>query len=360
MKTGMDLDEFAQTIKEHRDNSRDFLADTRSLELSYSGSGDSDLNEEGRGYDLVIENGSREPFFPTENAHRQIGSRLGIPRKFYKRLMRKYPNLLTKNVNKILHKEPQKRLVRTLYGDARAFLSDRYRRIDNYDAADIVLPVLEKQTDMNIKSCNVSMEKMHIKAIFPDVEKPIKKGDSVQAGICIENSEVGCGSLRFQPLVYRKVCSNGLIVQDKGVKQVHAGSSAGFEDSNMIELSEETKRAEDKLLMHKIGDILDSIVNGKLFDSIVHDMKKSQFRSIDVPMDDFVEELGDGYNLRKGETSGVLEHLACGGDLSQYGASNSITRTAQDVDSYDRSTELQKIGGKVLEMSEKGWKQIAQ
>ena len=38
-------------------------------------------------------------------------------------------------------------MVRTLDGTVRAFLSNRYRRIDNLDIAEIVLPVIQQMED---------------------------------------------------------------------------------------------------------------------------------------------------------------------------------------------------------------------
>ncbi|MBL0089244.1 MAG: hypothetical protein IPP44_22195 [Ideonella sp.] len=38
-------------------------------------------------------------------------------------------------------------MVRTLDGQARAFLSDRYRRLDNYDLCEHVLPMLQRLPD---------------------------------------------------------------------------------------------------------------------------------------------------------------------------------------------------------------------
>ena len=54
----------------------------------------------------------------------------------------------------------------------------------------------------------------------------------------------------------------------------------------------------------------------------------------------------------------MLDHLIRGGDLSLYGLSNAITRAAQDVDSYDRSTEMESIGYTVLGMSRSDWQRL--
>ena len=72
-----------------------------------------------------------------------------------------------------------------------------------------------------------------------------------------------------------------------------------------------------------------------------------------------VEVASKTFNLNQGESDGVLNHLIRGGDLSAYGLLNAITRTAQDVESYDRSTELEAIGSKVLALPKSTWREIA-
>jgi uncharacterized protein (TIGR00255 family) len=50
-------------------------------------------------------------------------------------MLQEDPELLAANVNNWFHDQPQRRMVRTLDGKARAFLSDSYRTIDNLDVA---------------------------------------------------------------------------------------------------------------------------------------------------------------------------------------------------------------------------------
>ena len=58
-------------------------------------------------------------------AHRQIAARLEIPAKYYDRMRTEAPQMLAKNVNHWLHAQPETRMIRTLDGNVRAFLSDR-------------------------------------------------------------------------------------------------------------------------------------------------------------------------------------------------------------------------------------------
>ena len=62
--------------------------------------------------------------------------------------------------------------------------------------------------------------------------------------------------------------------------------------------------------------------------------------------------------MTKRESSGILDHLIRGGDFTLYGLANAVTRTAQDVESYDRSTEMESIGYSILGMSRSRWNQF--
>lgn len=71
-----------------------------------------------------------------------------------------------------------------------------------------------------------------------------------------------------------------------------------------------------------------------------------------------VELTSNKYGLNKDENDGILRHLINGGDLSLYGLSNAITRQSQDVESYDRATELESMGWSVLTMPRATWNSI--
>ena len=47
------------------------------------------------------------------------------------------------------------------------------------------------------------------------------------------------------------------------------------------------------------------------------------------------------------------------GDLSVWGLANAVTRTAEDVADYDRATELEATGGRVIELPRADWRAIA-
>ena len=72
-----------------------------------------------------------------------------------------------------------------------------------------------------------------------------------------------------------------------------------------------------------------------------------------------VEEVQRKYQYTDEERGGILRHLIEGGDLSAYGLSQAITREAQDVESYDRASQLERDGFRVLELPKTEWAVLA-
>jgi hypothetical protein len=72
-----------------------------------------------------------------------------------------------------------------------------------------------------------------------------------------------------------------------------------------------------------------------------------------------IETVKKTYNLGDGEGNGILTHLIEGGSLTQYGLANAITKFAQQVESYDRSTDLERIGAEVVALPSKNWSRLA-
>jgi hypothetical protein len=72
-----------------------------------------------------------------------------------------------------------------------------------------------------------------------------------------------------------------------------------------------------------------------------------------------VEVLANRYTLNDTERAGVLRQLIIEGDLSGYGLVNAVTHYSQDVEDYDRATEFEALGGKLIELAPTEWKGLA-
>lgn len=347
MKEGRSLVELAGELERQQESKRDFLADTRSLSMTNGG-------------DLEITNGDRQTFNATDHCHGQIGARLNIPKRYYDKMRQEAPDLLAHNVNAWFQRRPERRMVRTLDGRARAFLSDRYRPLDNFDLATAVLPRLSK-SECEIKSAQLTESRLYIQAVTQKIEGEIKKGDVVQAGIVVSNSEIGAGSVRVEPMLYRLVCTNGMICPDMGMKKYHVGrANRGIDLDGAHEFfKDSTRKLDDRAFWAKICDVVEATLSMDGFDTLIEKMRAAAEKSIEGDPVKAVEVLANKLTFTENEQGSVLRHLIAGGDLSQWGLANAVTRTASDLDDYDRAVEFERIGGNVIELPRTEWESIA-
>lgn len=345
MKQGMKSIEnlYGELIRQHEAR-MDLIANTRSLSVS---------TENGISTLSIFTDKDIYNFKVTDIAHRQIADRLGIPFKYYERMMNEYPKLLDENVNSWLKFKAEKRMLRTLDGKLRAFLSNRYRRLDNLELVDHILPVIAQMKNCSIASCDITETHLYLKVINKSMKAEITEGDIVQAGFVVSNSEIGLGALKVEPLVYRLVCKNGMISKDYAHKKYHTGRNVEDTDNAYELYSDETLKADDKAYFMKVQDIISAAVDETKFMLTVDKMRQAKsIKTGDNPVET-VEVLGDKYLLNKNERASVLRHFIMDGNFSQFGLVNAVTRTSQDVEDYNRATELERIGGTILEDSVK-------
>lgn len=241
MKTGRNLQEVLVELDCQNKAKQDFISPAQGMRL----------REDGHTFELNHLTTDRQMTFGTTSLfHRQVASALGIPAKYYDLMQSQKPELLAENVNAWFADRTSSYMVRSMdYGSgqvARALLSERYRRIDNMEIATSVLPLFAGNDQYEVMSCEVTENRLYLKVVNHRLEMEVRKGDIVQAGVMISNSEVGLGAVSIQPLVYRLVCTNGMVVNDMGERRHHVGRQAKAVEDSFTLCSDETMEAEDK------------------------------------------------------------------------------------------------------------------
>jgi len=352
MKSGRSLVNLAQELARQLATKQDLVVPTSLLRCH---------TDEGGSCKMIIDakDGVGE-YGITNLARRQLAEKLKIPFTYFERMRTEQPVLLDRNVNTWLQTDHDRRMIRTLDGQVRAVLSDRYRRLDNYDLAENVLPILQRLTDARFESVELTETKMYLKVVTPRVEYEIAPGDVVQAGIAITNSEVGHGTLSVQPLVYRLVCRNGLIASDRALRKTHVGRILQQEEDVITVFRDDTLAADDKAFFLKVRDVVEAAVSEATFRQVAQKMQKTLDIKLTGDPVKAVEVLANRYTLNESERAGVLRHLIVEGDLSAYGIVNAVTHCSDDVDDYDRATEFEALGGKLIELSSSEWEELAE
>lgn len=353
MKTGRSLNVVMQELAFQQKAKRDYIAPAVGMRL----------HDDGHTFEMShLENGNQETFKTTGHFHRQIASALNIPAKYYDLMQEKKPELLAQNVNSWFADKDNSYMVRTLeYGGvraARALLSDRYRRIDNLDIASATLPLFAGEDKFEVVSCEVTDDRFYLKIVNHKLETAVVPGDYVQAGVVISNSEVGLGSVSVQPLLYRLVCTNGMVVNDLGQRKYHTGRAAKAVEDSFDVYTDETIEAEDKAFLLKLRDTTMAAIEESHFMTVVDKLRQSVGVPITGKVQDVVQVTGRMFGMNENEQDGILKYLIEGGDLSKYGLSNAVTRASQDIESYDRATALEGFGWQVATMGNEQWKEI--
>lgn len=361
MKTGKTLTELAIEIERQAASKKDYLVNVATALALVPSGGDMQLVISGG------EGGHETAVGVNPLAHEQFGEFAKIPRDYYKRMQAEQPDLLAQNVNTWFRAAPPKqrtRLLRVLDGKARAFVSNSYRPLDYMQLAESILPVLSA-LELEVISCDITERRLYFKAVDRRITRDIPSGrmgdgshtifDTVSPAIVISNSEVGCGSLSVETAVWIKACTNLAIFSQRSLRKYHLGSRADLGEEIMAMLSDDTRRKTDAALWAQVRDVVRGAFELARFDASLG----TADNKIEGDPVKVVELTGKRFGLSEPERTSVLQHLIRGGDLSQYGLFNAVTRAAEDVPDYDRATEFERLGGKLIELPRTEWEVLA-
>lgn len=365
MKVGKSLVELATEIERQKQSKRDFVVPAKQLSV------------ESNGQTSMIISGEK---FPVGNiAHEQLSSKLEIPKKYYDKMREKAPKLLDANLNHWLQSDhfddkgnvvPNKAfMVRTLDGSARAFVSDKFNRdLDYCYFAEALLPVLT-ELDLMIVSCDITERKIYIKAVSKDIEKDIPTGAKMGNGhtifntlvpaITCGNSEVGFGTMFVNTSVITRQCTNLATFADRSMRKYHVGSRHDSSEIAYELFSDKTKNLTTAATFSQLKDVVKAAFDRAKFDALCEKIAGTAEQKIEGDIPKVIELTAKQFNMNDKEQNSILKYLIQGGDLTRYGLSSAVTRTAEDLADYDRASEFEKFGGQIIELPKTDWEKIA-
>jgi len=386
VQKGINLETLLTTVMEQNAEKRDFVTSTEHnirMEIDYAlptgvtpidtSNVDADVAPNQELKIIMLAPGAPEldRFGITDNAHRQIAARLDIPWRFYTRLTHDHPDMLCDNVNGFFEREPETRLFRVLGGNVRAFLSDRYRTLDNQEVLEMTLPVVLKTSEGNhipstVLGGNITEDAMNLKVLFEGdhlKQEVARTRDGapriIQPGFRLSNSETGCGALKFEAFFYDSFCLNGCVFGKEdgfSFSRNHLGSKL-IEGVNYQVVSDSTRQLQDKTIIAEVRDGITAISDpvfveqmiAKLREAAATDPVADPIAAVDVA----IREL----DLHEGERTSILKTFLGDGDFSKFGLASAVTAVANDeslVD-YTRANEIENVGAQILSLSINQW-----
>ena len=371
------LEDMLHVITEQNKMKQDYIAPTNQLQFRT-------LQNEGEAAysQIVMETNQGEPtkiLNVNQHCFDQIAQKAEIATPTARRLQQNYPREMDNLINAIWQKENSKRMVRTFEnsnhtnsfnydnhtGTARAFLSDKFKTFDNSDLLESALPTLgESDACWKIVNFANTDKKLYIRLKSEVIQSDAGVGDLMAHGIGISNSETGSGAVAVFGINWTLACTNGMQTENV-TRKAHITSARDGDTWNV--LTDETKQADNHSLKLQLRDIVSSYASRDAFDENIEKMRRAKEDTVDVPMNESVENLGKVLTLSKKETSNVLEGLLQTIGQSGYEQNQKINRATlvnactavgntADPDNVDF---WQRLGGKVLNLGKTDWNRVA-
>lgn len=363
MKSGMSLEALLTEVKRQNAVKRDFVTSTKdNVRMVEAETLPNSVAL------VLLRDGADEleRFSLAETAHRQVAAKLSIPWKYYFRLLTDHRDLVIDQVNALFEREPSSRLFRTLDGTCRAFLSDRYKRLDNVEVLEQTLPAIVKgDIETHMMSSNVGDNQMHLKVLFTgdELAQEVTRGPNgapriVRPGFRMANSETGHGSLNIRGFFYDSYCTNGCVFGQQDAftySRTHLGGRL-IEGVDYEVLSDESRALEDRTIISQVSDVMRAMGSKEFSDKLGDKLRAAAHTErVERPtaaVDLAVKEL----DLKESERDSILETFIADRDYTQWGLASAVTAQANDEQiSYERACELEDIGGKILSMQLQQW-----
>ena len=286
----------------------------------------------------------------------QIASRAGLPGAYINDLVtarESWKNKLgTDTLNEFFHNEhvirrddasKNRHLIRAVNGQARGFLSDRYRRIDTRPLVEAYAEECNKLGAVPVEG-TVTDTRVALKAFLPMVFEPVPN-EVMCLGLEWSNSDFGAGKHAVRMFILRLWCLNGATMEDV-LSQVHLGGQL----SQDVEFSQRTYESDTRTSVFALRDIIKNTLGPANTSVILETIRRANAEEINwrstAPLlakkllKEELKSVRDAF-----ESNDVINLPAA---KSVWRVSNALSWIAGKTEDEDRKLELQRLAGAVM------------
>lgn len=218
-------------------------------------------------------------------------------------------------------------------GLVRGIMTEKYSPFDDHEILEIINKILGvKDNSYTINWFHRDDTGFHLRITFEDLTTTIGETidgspDIHKVGLHITNSEVGKSSIRITPMVWRLVCTNGLMGwrEEGAFSQRHVGLRP----------------------QEMYGRVSEAIAGGlKLGAEMVETLRASREFDIEDPFE-VIDQISKDFKYSEQLTEKLKESFMEDNSKSAFGVVQAMTRAAQHYDA-DRRVEIEGDAGKYL------------
>lgn len=292
----------------------------------------SELGMEGGGLELRRLDRPALRLRATVWAENQLCAKLGIPAGYFRKCPPELKDAqfrywMDRLVASPVGKAP-KLFLRGNGATVRGILSERYARIDNVDLVRAAEPL--EASGLDVAGFALTEASFHLRLVDPAPHAGAGSDDPLFAGVHVSNSEVGMKTLSVDALVYRQVCTNGL-VRLVGNRSVYARRHVGRAPGSLADI-----------LAQSVRSALELAGRSALA------FARSKETSVDDP-EARIESLGRAWNLGEEVRYSIAAQLSAERHPgTAYGLINAITTVAGSRDPDERF-RMESLAGSLLD-----------
>ena len=265
------------------------------------------------------------PLSQLATAH--LCGKLNVPSRYFTRLVESNNKVLAaENINCWLDGDKRTFFLRGYAGQIRGVLSGSYSVYDAPEILETLAEVFDPETFV-LKGSFINSERLHVRLIqkeMLDVE-----GEDLYAGISLDSSDVGRSGLTVKFFIWKKVCTNGLVIAKSAArlfKQKHIGI-------NHDEFAEGLREGLEKF--------------EELKEKIAESIRETSKIPVNEDLEKLIEEIKDTTNLSDQAAEKVVELMQVKYAPTRWGLINGITEVAQDF-TLETRLQLEEIAGNML------------
>jgi hypothetical protein len=283
----------------------------------------------------------------SDHALGQVSERAGVPTAYLRELSdgKAWKADLACTILNVSYAnvDRQRVLARSVRGQVRGWLSDKYRRLDSRPLVDALAKECQALGAVPVDG-TATETRVALKVLMPDIIEPVP-GEFLAYGGEWSNSDYGNGTHSFRAFALRVVCLNGM-TRENLLKQVHLGGKL----SDDIEFSDRTYRLDTAASVSALQDVVRGALGPKVRNSLTESIRaaagadygKGQLAALvaKVGTKDQVKavvgafESEDVINLPAGKTA--------------WRASNAISWVARHTEDAERRLDLERLAGSVV------------
>lgn len=255
-------------------------------------------------------------------------------------------DLLAHALTQVYHhkKRDVRHLIRSVDGEVRGILSNKYRRLNSHNLLETFVKVTTGLGAKVIHAHHLDT-KWGFKVALPILFEPIPN-EVMMLGMVLESSDFGDGAVSMRCFLCRLWCTN-LAIREEGYREVHLGKRLPDD----VSLSERTYKLQTEATCSAMQDIVENSLSPEKVASEMEAIRQAAENSIDVK-----KALHSYQNRLSKDETGQIGEAFNGPDIvllpqgnTSWRLSNAISLVAGQTEDQRRRIELQQIAGDAMD-----------